>query len=127
MARSKKTKSIPSSSPLTKQHKKSAKISNLEAVREAVENEKVADEIDEILSEIEDKRAELRKPVSVAAPEIQSEQLDADMEEAVLVDDDVAQEVSYWSTAVIVYVLGANPPTPLLTGFLKRVWVANGI
>ena len=46
---------------------------------------------------------------------------------AVLIESDVEKEVRYWSTCVIVYVLGANPLNIMLFGFIKRVWQANGI
>ncbi|XP_074313912.1 uncharacterized protein LOC141649113 [Silene latifolia] len=41
--------------------------------------------------------------------------------------EDVAGEISFWSTSVYCYVLGANPPSNVLTGFAKRVWQAQGI
>ncbi|XP_074288929.1 uncharacterized protein LOC141614072 [Silene latifolia] len=41
--------------------------------------------------------------------------------------DDVAREISFWSTAVVCYVLGANLPSSVLTGFVRRVWQAQGV
>ncbi|KAK9667989.1 hypothetical protein RND81_13G026700 [Saponaria officinalis] len=35
---------------------------------------------------------------------------------------DVCEEIEYWSTAVVGYVLGANPPHEVLSGFIKRIW-----
>ncbi|XP_074318577.1 uncharacterized protein LOC141655393 [Silene latifolia] len=36
--------------------------------------------------------------------------------------DDVQSEINYWSTAVVCYVLGGNPPWELLSGFVNRLW-----
>ncbi|XP_074314439.1 uncharacterized protein LOC141649654 [Silene latifolia] len=36
--------------------------------------------------------------------------------------EDVQPELEYWSTAVICYVLGGNPPWELLSGFVSRLW-----
>ncbi|XP_074271645.1 uncharacterized protein LOC141595577 [Silene latifolia] len=44
-----------------------------------------------------------------------------------LTKEDVAGEISFWSTSVYCYVLGANPPSNVITGFLKRVWQAYGV
>lgn len=35
---------------------------------------------------------------------------------------DVQKEVQYWSNAVVVYVLGANPPFLVMNGYLRRIW-----
>ncbi|KAK9750135.1 hypothetical protein RND81_02G175700 [Saponaria officinalis] len=35
---------------------------------------------------------------------------------------DVCEEIEYWSTAVVGYVLGANPTQEVLSGFIKRIW-----
>ncbi|KAK9713611.1 hypothetical protein RND81_06G039400 [Saponaria officinalis] len=35
---------------------------------------------------------------------------------------DVCEEIKYWSTAVVGYILGANPPQEVLSGFIKRIW-----
>ncbi|XP_074293423.1 uncharacterized protein LOC141620457 [Silene latifolia] len=36
--------------------------------------------------------------------------------------EDVADEVKYWDTVVVCYVLGSNPPWELLEGFVKKLW-----
>ncbi|KAK9682229.1 hypothetical protein RND81_10G059800 [Saponaria officinalis] len=36
--------------------------------------------------------------------------------------EDVAEEISYWSSAVVCYVLGSNPPKEVLGGYIKRIW-----
>ncbi|XP_074288077.1 uncharacterized protein LOC141613236 [Silene latifolia] len=41
-----------------------------------------------------------------------------------LTAEDVAPELQYWDTAVVCYVLGANPPWELLSGFVKKLWGA---
>ncbi|XP_074305135.1 uncharacterized protein LOC141640143 [Silene latifolia] len=40
--------------------------------------------------------------------------------------EDVAGEIKFWSSSVFCYVLGANPPSSVLTG-INRVWKAQGI
>ncbi|XP_074288364.1 uncharacterized protein LOC141613524 [Silene latifolia] len=44
-----------------------------------------------------------------------------------ITQDDVAGEISFWSTSVYCYVLGANPPSSVLTGFVKRDWQGQGV
>ncbi|XP_074288392.1 uncharacterized protein LOC141613555 [Silene latifolia] len=41
--------------------------------------------------------------------------------------NDVAGEVVYWSTSVFCYVLGANPPSNVISGFVKRVRQTQGL
>ncbi|XP_074298927.1 uncharacterized protein LOC141629907 [Silene latifolia] len=40
---------------------------------------------------------------------------------------DVEGEITYWSSAVYCYILGANPPSSVITGYVKRVWQSYGI
>ncbi|XP_074283597.1 uncharacterized protein LOC141608138 [Silene latifolia] len=44
-----------------------------------------------------------------------------------LTQEDVAGEISYWSTSVYCYILEANPPSNVISGFVKRVWQANRV
>ncbi|XP_074278172.1 uncharacterized protein LOC141601769 [Silene latifolia] len=39
-----------------------------------------------------------------------------------LTHEDVEPEINYWSTAVVCYVLGGNPPWELLSEFVNRLW-----
>ncbi|XP_010666883.1 uncharacterized protein LOC104884000 [Beta vulgaris subsp. vulgaris] len=41
--------------------------------------------------------------------------------------DDIQDEVEYWTSAVVCYVLGANPPMAVMEGFFKRIWGRMGI
>ena len=35
--------------------------------------------------------------------------------------------MEYWESAVVCYVLGANPPISVMEGYLKRIWGKLGI
>ncbi|XP_048496156.1 uncharacterized protein LOC125495470 [Beta vulgaris subsp. vulgaris] len=41
--------------------------------------------------------------------------------------EDVQSEVDYWSSSVICYVLGANPPPYVMEGFIRRIWRNYGV
>ncbi|XP_070008395.1 uncharacterized protein [Nicotiana sylvestris] len=40
---------------------------------------------------------------------------------------DIKDEVEYWSTAVVCYVLGSNPPQIIIDGYFRRIWGGLGI
>ncbi|XP_074266616.1 uncharacterized protein LOC141589895 [Silene latifolia] len=39
-----------------------------------------------------------------------------------LSEEDVLPEINYWASALYGYILGANPPWNVLSGYLKRIW-----
>ena len=41
--------------------------------------------------------------------------------------EDIQPEVDYWSSSVICYVVGANPPPMVMEGYVRRIWRNNGI
>ncbi|XP_074291258.1 uncharacterized protein LOC141618033 [Silene latifolia] len=41
--------------------------------------------------------------------------------------EDVKQEVEFWNNSVFCYILGANPPTEVIEGFVYRIWSQFGI
>lgn len=41
--------------------------------------------------------------------------------------EDIKDEIEYWENAVVCYVVGANPPFPVMEGFLRRIWGKFGI
>lgn len=41
--------------------------------------------------------------------------------------EDIVDEITYRSSIVIWYVVGANPPTQVLEGYLRKVWKQYGI
>ncbi|KAL9235733.1 hypothetical protein vseg_010472 [Gypsophila vaccaria] len=43
-----------------------------------------------------------------------------------LIAEDVEGELSYWKTAVVCYILGANPPFSVISGFVRRIWGKHG-
>ena len=41
--------------------------------------------------------------------------------------DDIQGEIDYWNSAIICYVLGANPPSMVMEGFVRRIWRNLGL
>ena len=123
MARTKRSATTASATKvLKKMNKLKGKNQTIDKTPEATEPEQFENDLNELLNEIEEERAESNRPTATLPV-----QMEAEEEVTKLCEADVIHEVSYWSSAVIVYVLGANPPNTVLIGFLKRVWVANGI
>lgn len=55
------------------------------------------------------------------ADEVENVQVDKTTS-VITIDGDDIQEVEYWSSAVICYVLGANPPLNVMDGYFRRIW-----
>uniref|UniRef100_A0A803QHA8 DUF4283 domain-containing protein n=1 Tax=Cannabis sativa TaxID=3483 RepID=A0A803QHA8_CANSA len=36
--------------------------------------------------------------------------------------DDIAEEISFWNSSLVCYILGENPPLNVLDGFVRRLW-----
>ncbi|XP_074313343.1 uncharacterized protein LOC141648515 [Silene latifolia] len=74
-------------------------------------------DLDSILEEEEEQELPIQEPEEpvVSAPTIR------------LMKEDVAGEISYWSSSIYCFILGANPPRNVINGFVKRVWAANGV
>lgn len=46
----------------------------------------------------------------------------------VMIDtEDIQEEVEYWSSAIVCYVLGANPHLTITEGYFWRIWEKFGI
>ncbi|XP_074265752.1 uncharacterized protein LOC141588196 [Silene latifolia] len=41
--------------------------------------------------------------------------------------EDVEEEVVYWNQAVLCYILGTNPPSEVIEGFIRRIWTKYNI
>ncbi|XP_056689969.1 uncharacterized protein [Spinacia oleracea] len=41
--------------------------------------------------------------------------------------EDIQEEISYWESAILCYVLGANPPQNVMEGFVRRIWGKLGV
>lgn len=35
---------------------------------------------------------------------------------------DIQEEVDFWSSSIICYIVGANPPIHVMEGFIRRIW-----
>ncbi|KAL9233088.1 hypothetical protein vseg_008126 [Gypsophila vaccaria] len=44
-----------------------------------------------------------------------------------LLSEDTDPEEEFWSSSIYGYILGANPPISMVTGFINRVWGKSGI
>lgn len=44
-----------------------------------------------------------------------------------IMKEDVFEEIKYWSTTVICYVVGLNPPQIVMEGYFNRIWKYKGI
>ncbi|XP_056691612.1 uncharacterized protein [Spinacia oleracea] len=36
--------------------------------------------------------------------------------------DDIQEEIEFWSSAVVCYIVGGNPPINVMEGFIRRIW-----
>ncbi|KAL2933933.1 Sensory neuron membrane protein 1 [Bienertia sinuspersici] len=41
--------------------------------------------------------------------------------------EDVQPEIDLWESLIVTYVIGANPPTMVMEGFLRRIWLKYGV
>ncbi|XP_062080013.1 uncharacterized protein LOC133784752 [Humulus lupulus] len=41
--------------------------------------------------------------------------------------EDIEDEILYWSTTIVCYVLGSNPPISVMEGFFRRIWRGKGV
>lgn len=41
--------------------------------------------------------------------------------------DDIKEEIAYWESAVVCYVLGANPHQNVMEGYVRRIWGKLGV
>ncbi|CAI8604591.1 unnamed protein product [Vicia faba] len=39
-----------------------------------------------------------------------------------IVLEDIEDEIAYWKSSIVCYMLGANPPLQVLEGFIRRIW-----
>ena len=36
--------------------------------------------------------------------------------------EDIQEEISFWESSIVCYILGANPPLMVIEGFIRRIW-----
>ena len=41
--------------------------------------------------------------------------------------EDIQEEISFWESSIVCYILGANPPLMVIEGFIRRIWGKFGI
>ena len=41
--------------------------------------------------------------------------------------EDIQEEIDYWNSAIMCYVVGANPPIHVMEGFVRRIWRNMGV
>lgn len=39
-----------------------------------------------------------------------------------IIMEDIKEEIKFWNSAVICYILGSNPPQTVMEGYFKRIW-----
>lgn len=42
-------------------------------------------------------------------------------------EEDIQDEVNFWESSVVCFVLGANPPTHVIEGFVRSIWGEMGV
>ena len=42
-----------------------------------------------------------------------------------ITSEDIEDEINFWSSAMVCYVLGGNPPLAVMDGFCRRMWKDN--
>lgn len=51
----------------------------------------------------------------------------AHTEEVKISFEDVEEEVNFWNSSLICYVVGSNPPTHVMEGFVRRIWKSYNV
>lgn len=46
---------------------------------------------------------------------------------AIIELDDIEDEITFWKSAIVCYVLGANPPQHVMEGYVHRIWGKLGV
>ena len=54
-----------------------------------------------------------------------NDKLDSDLVQIDLTD--IQDEIDFWSSYIICYVIGANPPIHVMEGFIRRVWKSYNV
>ncbi|XP_074298451.1 uncharacterized protein LOC141629330 [Silene latifolia] len=70
------------------------------------------------------------RPIRLTLSPLATEELDVILEEDQEEQEEeiiTEREINYWSSAVFCYILGAKPPSSVVTGFVKRVWQSYGV
>ncbi|KAL2903715.1 hypothetical protein RDABS01_002425 [Bienertia sinuspersici] len=60
--------------------------------------------------------------------EVPNQHNNQSVEECVKIEiEDIQHDIDYWSSSLYAYVLGANPPTSVMDGFIRRVWKEHAV
>ncbi|XP_021863901.1 uncharacterized protein [Spinacia oleracea] len=44
-----------------------------------------------------------------------------------ITQDDICDEIQFWESSVVCFVLGENPPSHVIEGFVRRIWGKMGV